>query len=145
MLLASLRMLERGVFGSTLVSLEVAWNTEVVWDVAIKDRVNDSHCSAGVADGLAKPHYFAVNWVFPHMQLFIFVLFQTVVFVDIGDGEREEEGMDRSGDKGEEIWVGDAVYIVEGKGRGETECLGVPCQDFRVGFKRDPFLNVRIA
>jgi hypothetical protein len=77
--------------------------------------------------------------------LLIFVLFQTVVFVYIGYGEREEKGMDRSGDKGEKVWIENAVYIVEGKGRGQTECLGVPCQDFRVGFQRNPFLNVRIA
>jgi hypothetical protein len=65
----------------------------------------------------------------------------TIVFVYVCHWEDEKESMGWTRDEGEEVWVGDTIYIMESEFWRQSEGLSILGDESRVGFKRHPFLN----
>ena len=108
---------------------------------AIEDCVKYAHSSTGISNSLSKPDDLAVIMFFAHIQLSSTVLLDAVLFIRIGHWKHEEQSMDRTGHKSEEIRVGNAVDIVKCECGRKAKCLSVLCDDGRIGFKGNPFLS----
>jgi hypothetical protein len=89
---------------------------------------------------LTKPYYVPVNRILTQIQLLAFVCFDTVILIDLSNGECEKESFHRTRDKRKEFGVGNAEDIVKAHRRQKSKGVDILSKDFRVRFKRNPFL-----
>jgi hypothetical protein len=66
-------------------------------NLSIKDGMDNTHCSTCIPDGLTKPNDVAVKWIFPHIQLFPFILHNSIILISLCYGEYEKKSVDWTG------------------------------------------------
>lgn len=79
-----------------------------------------AHETTSITDGLFEPYgvlLISVSGMIHTLGVFL----DAVGFVAGGDWEDEEEGEGGTGDKGEEIGVGEGVDVSEGEGGGDAK------------------------